>query len=494
MPPPLLVLVCGPPGCGKTSTAEELAAKLKATIVHEDAYYTAQPSDNDDDDDDDDDSSWQHAHVNRPRMRSDVASKLVNEAVVILEGQFAAADAELSAGANFAVVFAGHRETCRARRIERIKDAPAIDREAESSTFDRRWASFDKTWRPAQEALSSRLGGAEGPFCCLALSEAECDDKSPAAKSLDEVARAAAGMINQARHRRIAAVVPQKSAEVQALVRAAGFGPPDSEVVAPCGLMAMTVARLIATRSLDPATAISAVVGVWPELEEALRPLADPAVILPALAETWAEVAAWRRAYLTSPAHLAASELTDDDAQDRFLRDLVGPFEVSAWLRRNGSLRVAFLRNVQCGSEPSLNGFVRWGANEDEIPGLLAVEAAWIKEEASFRSPTTDFLIETAVGRCPDGPRGGAEALGFNLSGGYRLRTLEQWARDARAELVGGGGGAVPVVLDYWGHYAVYLPALVGGAVTLVRLDSSPVGPADYDPQFNALLEALLTN
>jgi hypothetical protein len=322
-----------------------------------------------------------------------------------------------------------------------------------------------------------------------------------------------------------APMMNQKDAAVQELCRGAGFGPMASECVAPCGLVALAVAKYIASSSSvgaggEARAAVPVCFSSWSDVDECLGPLSHPAVLLPLLEETITDILSRRQAHIDENregefgAEVNGGEQDAEERKEGYRRGLVGPFEISAWLRRNSHLPVLFLRNVQCGY--SAAGVIRWGATEEDMGAdLFQIEKEWVREETPFRDPNggVDFLIESAFAgfrhrrSSPIESRGEGGSLEAEATCGssvtksvktahrdashrgeenkapYVLRTPEKWALNAAAELFSraddGRKSAVPIIVDDWGHFAVLLPVIVAGRPGIARIDSLPPPPSE---------------
>jgi len=281
-----------------------------------------------------------------------------------------------------------------------------------------------------------------------------------------------AGRSRMAARERVLPVLPQKAAAVQELCKSHTFGDAGADVVAPCGLVAISVARWLADDA--HATLDAAAQAGWAALETALAPLQQEDVLLPEISRTADEVLPLRETY----AQRHPDEFSDDASRDSHLRGLIQPHEISAWLRSHCcDCPVAFMRNVQCGVSAAER--VRfWSdlAALDADASLSAAERQWVREEGE-RDPSVDFLIETST----SGGNSGEEP------GGFELQTVEEW-------LATSPRSGTPLIIDSWGHYSVLLYIVVAPneQPMLVLLDSLSVSEGELPtPHGETLLSAV---
>ena len=110
---------------------------------------------------------------------------------------------------------------------------------------------------------------------------------------------------------RVLPVLPQKAAAVQELCKSHTFGDAGADVVAPCGLVAISVARWLADDA--HATLDAAAQAGWAALETALAPLQQEDVLLPEISRTADEVLPLRETY----AQRHPDEFSDDASRIR---------------------------------------------------------------------------------------------------------------------------------------------------------------------------------
>eukprot|EP01043_Picozoa_sp_COSAG02_P065169 COSAG02_NODE_9751_length_2120_cov_4.115784_1_plen_432_part_00 len=332
-------------------------------------------------------------------------------------------------------------------------------------------------------------------------------------------------------------VLSQKNDAVQQLCVRWGFGPPSATSIrAPCGLMAVAVARWLASASISSrlAAACADGGGGLPTVMQVLAPLQSEEVLLPLLDRTAAELLPRREQYIE--AH--PDEFESEDAQQSYRRGLVGPFEISSWLRDLPSAAVVapvvFLRNVQCGpsaeDRPSARRIWSDFATLNQDKTVLAIERDYVKTEGTTpmrelqlpiprlpelqcRPASVRFLVESVS------PSTSEEAVTLGGQGvseprpRHTVQTLEEWLLSGLTTGVQVGRrpqcGTVIVVESEthrgsktqhhyhcsWGHFAVllYLDLCCdgeSGGDTLLLLDSMPVDDLPTSPA-QAVFEAL---
>jgi hypothetical protein len=332
-------------------------------------------------------------------------------------------------------------------------------------------------------------------------------------------------------------VLSQKNDAVQQLCVRWGYGPPSATSIrAPCGLMAVAVARWLASASIAPrlVSACADGGGGLPTVLELLAPLQSEEVLLPLLDCTAAEILPRREQYIE--AH--PEEFEGEEARQSYRRGLVGPFEISSWLRNLAPADlvgpVVFMRHVQCGpspeDRPSAGRF--WSdfdaLNQDET--VLATEREYVTMEAVSEPlqlpeslprlqcrPTSDrFLVESISPSENEGTvtlcaQGATEPTPL-----HGVQTLEEWLLSSStvgAQVRSRPQSGTVIVVESethrgsqtrhhyhcsWGHFAVLLYLDLGpdgsdkgDGSTLLLLDSMPVDDLPTPPA-KAVFEALM--
>jgi hypothetical protein len=267
-----------------------------------------------------------------------------------------------------------------------------------------------------------------------------------------------------------------------------------------------------------------------------LAPLQSEELLLPLLDRTAAEILPRREQYIQ--AH--PEEFEGEDARQSYRRGLVGPFEISSWLRDLPSAAVVapvvFLRHVQCGpsaeDRPSARRFWSDFNTLDQDETVLAIERDYVKMEGTTpicepqlpkpqlpelqcRPTTVRFLVESVSPSTSEE----AATLGRQVTTEpnlmHRVQTLEEWLLSgltvgARVGRRPQGGTVIVVESEThrgsktrhhyhcsWGHFAVLLYLDLrcdgsgeGGGDTLLLLDSMPVDEIPTSPG-QAVFEAL---
>ena len=242
---------------------------------------------------------------------------------------------------------------------------------------------------------------------------------------------------------------------------------------APCGLLSLTFAALLARRARRVTTRREIVV--------LMGELADPTVAVPVMIDVAAAVAKHRARYVARH----PTEFPSPDDERLHLSNLLAVDDVSFVLRsmaeEGAGSRVltlagtAFLRNVQVGP------FGFW-ADADFV---REHERRCVAEEVPFRTVGPMFVEELAVaGRC-GGDREAAESSDSDELFTPRFTALSDWRPDtvgSRADSSGSGSASgsgitssgsgsgsgtgdpslpTAVIVDLWGHYCVVLPVYV---------------------------------
>ena len=323
-------------------------------------------------------------------------------------------------------------------------------------------------------------------------------------------------------------VLSQKVDAVQKLCVRWGFGPPSaSSIRAPCGLMAIAVARWLASASVAPHLVAAANGGGGlPTVLELLRPLETEELLLPLLDRTAAELLPRREQYIASHAH----EFNGDEARQAYRRGLVAPFEVSSWVRNLTAAAVVapvvFMRHVQCGqSAEDMASAKRFWLDFDALEQdetAMAIERDYVRTEGTSaatavhdsqlsdsraglqcRPSSVRFLVESDAPPATDGAPAVDEpgTLGApEPKSRHEVQTLEEWLLSGSTVRAGTrrrpkSGTVLLIEAEThrgsqtrhhyhcsWGHFNVLLylnfssdDSDEAGRDTLLLLDSMPV-------------------
>lgn len=154
--PKVVVLVTGASGCGKTSLARSMTARLPGlAVIHQDSYFIQPFLDYDARVDD---SSESPRSLGWAKLRADVgvAAAASGVAGVLVEGHMLPTDTELVAMASVCVLLRAPQEVCRGRRVGR-RSRPRPEQEQLERYYDNWvWPAHVQYWEPAAEQLQAR--------------------------------------------------------------------------------------------------------------------------------------------------------------------------------------------------------------------------------------------------------------------------------------------------------------------------------------------------